>query len=107
MYGQIRFLGEVLPEQSVGVFIRSTLPGTLRIAEVDGDVGRQSEAFVVRHLQTAVPGQRSIEHARQLPGVLYQCRDDGRGVLARDLGQHHIARVPLHQRDDVSVVRSR
>src|SRR5215475_2308870 len=38
---QIRSLGEVLPQQAVGVLIGSTLPRALRITEVDVDFGRQ------------------------------------------------------------------
>src|SRR6516165_12545965 len=40
VYRQIRSLGKILPQQTVGVLIGSTLPRTLRIAKVDVDVGR-------------------------------------------------------------------
>ena len=43
MYGQISFLGEVLPQQPIGILVRSTLPGTLGITEVDSDVSCQRE----------------------------------------------------------------
>ncbi len=39
-------LWEVLPQQSVDLFIRASLPRALRVAEVDFDVGRKREAFV-------------------------------------------------------------
>src|SRR5260370_41161428 len=40
MHRQVGPLREVLPEQTIGVFIGTALPRTLRIAEVNGDVGR-------------------------------------------------------------------
>jgi len=43
VYGQIRFLGEVLPQQPIDVLIGTALPRALRIAEVDSDVSCQRE----------------------------------------------------------------
>ena len=40
MHRQVGHLREVLPQQSIGVFIGTALPRTLRIAEVNVDVGR-------------------------------------------------------------------
>src|ERR1700732_3201332 len=40
MHRQVGPLREVLPEQAIGVFIGSALTRTLRIAEVNVDVGR-------------------------------------------------------------------
>src|SRR5580700_12351212 len=47
---QIYPLWEVLPQQTVGVLVRSALPGLLRIAKEDLHVRRQREALMVRHL---------------------------------------------------------
>ena len=47
---QIHSLGEVLPEQAVGVFVGTPLPGTLWITEVNLDIRVQGEALVIRHL---------------------------------------------------------
>jgi len=52
--GQIRLLRQVVPQEPVGVFVRAALPGTLRIAEVNLDIGSHGEAFVLGHLQPAV-----------------------------------------------------
>ena len=35
--GEVGALGEVLPEQAVGVLVGATLPGTARIAEVEDE----------------------------------------------------------------------
>ena len=48
VYRQVRSLGEVLSQQPISVFIGSTLPRTLRIAEVDINVARQGKLFVGR-----------------------------------------------------------
>ena len=59
--GQVSPLRQVPPQQTVGVLIGTTLPRTLRIAEVNVDVGHQRQAPMVRKLLAAVPGQRLIE----------------------------------------------
>ena len=86
---------------------RSALPRALRIAEVDIDVGLLSEPLVIGRLPSSVPGQRSVQFAGQLPGVRDQRRDDGGGVLACDLHQHHVTRVALHQRHGMAVLGRR
>src|SRR3974390_3471100 len=53
-----------LVDQTVGVLIGTTLPRTLRIAEVNIDFGRQREPAMIRKLLAAVPGQRLIELSR-------------------------------------------
>jgi len=57
----------------IGVFARATLPRASRIAELHLDVGRQGEALVMRHLETPIPGQRSVE----LPGQFASLPDEG------------------------------
>jgi hypothetical protein len=60
VHGRVSPLRQVLPQQTVGVLIGTTLPRTLRIAEVNVDVGRQRQAPMVRKLLAAVPGQRVL-----------------------------------------------
>ena len=50
-------LRHVLPEQPIGIFVASALPGALRIAEVDPYVSCHRESLVTMHLRTSVPGQ--------------------------------------------------
>lgn len=56
---QVCPLGEVLPQQSIGVLIGAALPGALRIAEVYGDVGCQCKPPMIRKL--AVKGKGTID----------------------------------------------
>ncbi len=44
--GKIAAFGEVLTQQPVGVLVRATLPGTVRVAEVDRHAGRGSDLGV-------------------------------------------------------------
>ena len=57
MYGQVGSFWEVLSEQSVGILIGTALPRALWITEVNINIGRQCEAFVVCKLFAAVPCQ--------------------------------------------------
>src|SRR5262245_65017076 len=43
MQGKVGSLGEVLTQQAVGIFIRSALPGALRVTEVDLHIRRDSK----------------------------------------------------------------
>src|SRR6202023_629481 len=43
--GQVGFLGEVLSQQPVGVFVGASLPGALRITEEDLHIGGHGEAL--------------------------------------------------------------
>jgi hypothetical protein len=45
---------EVLPQQQIGVFVGAALSGTLRITEVDLNVGRYREVFLVHHHEKVV-----------------------------------------------------
>ena len=102
---QVAALGQILPQQAVGVLVEASLPRTMRIGEVDrhpGGVrqpvmGRHFPALLVRQRQTFLP-LNPIEHRaeaaprrfgtgivhpgqhREQGGALYQ-RPDGRAVL--------------------------
>ena len=52
---------EVLAEETVGVLVGATLPGTLGVAEVDIEVGVYSELSVLGHLGSLVPGQGAAQ----------------------------------------------
>ena len=57
-------LGEVLTQQSVGILVAAPLPGTVRIAEVDIHIGRETELFVRGQLRTPIPRQRLLQQTR-------------------------------------------
>jgi len=57
----VRTFGKVLPQQPVGVLVRSTLPRTLWIAEVNFQSGVDAKLSMLGQLCPLVPGQRSSQ----------------------------------------------
>src|SRR3954468_24138333 len=57
MPGQVGAFGEVLPKEPVGVLVRSALPGTVWIAEVDSEPGLAGKRGMLSHLGPAIPRQ--------------------------------------------------
>ena len=82
--GEIRAVGEVLAEQSVGVLVRAALPGTLGIAEGDRDVGAHRKPVMLHQFETTIPGERGHQSRRQPPDFADQRIHDGGGILAGD-----------------------
>ena len=68
-----------------------------------GGIGRHCET-VVGHLVATVPCQGMVQFLRQLVRPLDQGIDHCLGILAVDLGQHHVACVAFDQCRDVTVV---
>ena len=101
---QIHPLREVLPQETVGIFIGTSLPRTSRIAKVHFDIGIQAEALVIGHLFAAVPGQRLVEFPRQLVRMLDEGIDYRLGVFAGYSDQHHVTRMTFNQGCDLAVV---
>src|SRR6478735_5178464 len=81
VHGQVSPLRQVLPQQTVGVLIGTTLPRTLRIAEVNVDIGCQRQAPMIRKLLAAVPGQRLIQLIRYRLRLLDQLGNNSLGIL--------------------------
>src|SRR5215207_9352910 len=49
--------GKVLAEQAVCVLVGGPLPGRVRVAEEDVDIGSDGDLFPVPHLRPLIPGQ--------------------------------------------------
>src|SRR3569623_1906400 len=62
-------LREVLSEKTIGVFVRSSLPGALRVAEVHLDVRGDAESTMLGHLGPAIQGQRPAQFRRKLAAL--------------------------------------
>ena len=50
VYRQVGSFREVLPQQSIGVLVGAALPRTLRVTEVDVDIGRQGKTPMIGKL---------------------------------------------------------
>jgi hypothetical protein len=66
VHRQVGPLGEVLPEQAIGVLVGTALPRTLRIAEVNIDVCRQAKPSVIAGVKEKFsdlpenPGEKTV-----------------------------------------------
>src|SRR5271168_4135088 len=101
--GKVCSLRQVLPQQAVGVFVRSSLPGAVRIAEVDFHIRGYREGFVFGHLQPTIPGQRASQRCWEFTNLPAQSGDDRSCVFARHLDQGRKTRMSFHERGDVTV----
>lgn len=98
--GQIGALGEVLPQQAVGVLAGAALPGAVRIAEVDSDAGLLAELGVQCHFLALVVGE-GLAHGRCDAGELGTEGRQGGGCRAvRHLGEQHQPGAALDQHGD-------
>src|SRR5712671_4257778 len=61
---------------------------------------------MIREFLASVPGQRPVQFAGQSLRLLDQCRDNAFGILVRNLDQHHVARMALDKRCDITIPRS-
>src|SRR5580700_5413236 len=89
--------------EPVCVFVRATLPGTLRITEVDLHIRGHRKVLVFGHLQSPVPGQRASQSSGKFTNVFTQCPHNLRRISAGYLDQHDKERMAFHQGRDVTV----
>src|SRR5450755_1146734 len=98
---EVGALGEVLAQQPVGVLVRSALPRTAGIAEVDLDAAVDRERGVLEHLLALVPGQRATQLLGQRPDAAYQRVADRFGaVTVGERDELAVAGLALNQRRD-------
>src|SRR2546430_14661998 len=89
--GQVGSSWEVLSQEQICISIRSTLPGTLWIAEVDLHIRGYRKLFALGHLQPAIASQRAAQGRLTFTNVFAQRRHDQHRVFARHLNQHEKA----------------
>ncbi len=98
MVGDLCALGLVLPVEPVGVLVAGSLPGRVRVGEVDRHLRGQGDSRVLVHLRALVPGQRATHHLGQNVEVLDHRTRRVFGVLGGQGEQAGEATHPLHQR---------
>ena len=103
-FGQVHSLWEVLSQESISIFVRTPLPGTLRITEVNFDVSVQAEAFMIGELLTTIPSERLVQFSRQLVGLPNECVDYCLCIFARHPDQHDKPCMAFHQGRYLAVV---
>lgn len=62
--GEVRAFGEILADEAVRIFVGATLPGSVRVGEVDGEIEICCDIFVHRHFTTAIIGERLSHNFR-------------------------------------------
>src|SRR3954469_14917789 len=61
VHAEVGALWKVLRQQPVGVLVRATLPGAVRVAEVDRNASLDPELGVLGHFRSLIPRQRSSQ----------------------------------------------
>jgi transposase InsO family protein len=120
----VRTFRKVLPQQPVSVLVGSTLPRTLRIAEIDSQSGFDPKLSVLGQLRPLVPGQRSSQVRRQHLDLFGDGVTDGSGAATSQgrsvlnpgsgymprhpwqMQQHRESRGALDQRSDCRAVQA-
>src|ERR1700694_4985306 len=78
---QVGAFGEELADEAVPVLVGASLPGRVRVAEVHGDTGGDTEAGVGGELVGLVPGERPGQLAGGARHVVGEPGSDARGGL--------------------------
>jgi hypothetical protein len=102
--GHVSAFGQVLPQESIGVFVAAALPGAVRVGEENRDTGHFRQALMLTHLLALVIGQGFAHRFRY--AVEHACEAfkgrQGRRIL--DPHQHDQATGPLHQGADCRTI---
>ena len=95
---QVSSLGEVLPEQAVGIFVDAALPWAVRIGKVNFHPSSQRQALVLGHLLALIVGQRkSLLRFNAIENVT-EATQRGLGAGILHSRQHGEQRRAFHQR---------
>lgn len=106
MCREIRALREVLPKESVRVFVGAASLGALRIAEIHQRVRRSREGLMVHRFHASILRQGLTQLVRQLPDVRVEGGHHGLSVPAGDFHEHRKPGVPLDERRDAGIATS-
>jgi hypothetical protein len=101
VHGQVGALGEVLPQQAVGVLVGAALPRAGRVAEMDRDVRGEGELVAASHLDALVPGQGLFHVGRQgLHGLRQGVADQLGATAVWEVDEQDVAGAVLDQGAD-------
>ena len=123
--GEVCSLGEILPEQAVGVLVYAALPRPVRVGEVDLYAGHLGEPFVLSHFTPPIVGRGQTplrvdavehgsksSHCRSGSCMIHLCQcDQERGSLNQGANGRRIARtldqitLPMARHDAVFYFR--
>ena len=98
--GQVRPLGEILAQQTIGVLVGTPLPGRMRIGKVDLDRETVRQPFMFRHFFSPIVGQRFPQRSGDMSQFLCEPFAGTARICAVHAGQDPQADRPLHQSPD-------
>lgn len=94
---QIQSIGKILADQAVGILVGRTLPGAVRIGEIDVDLRALGPDLVMRHLPALIVSQRLFHGERDMAELAREAFQRGLGRAVTQLDQHQVAALALHQ----------
>src|SRR5687767_4515289 len=95
--GEVGAFGQELADQAVPVLVGSSLPGGVRVAEVDRAAGGDAEGVVGGEFPALVPGQGSGQLGGEPGDVLGEAGSDVFGGFGLDLDQHPEPGCSFHE----------
>ena len=96
-------LREVLSKESVSVFVRASLPGTVWITEVDLQACIEAQLDMLSQLGPAIPREASRQLGRQATNLPHKRFANRFSVFSRDLHQQRQARTAFDEGGDLSI----
>jgi hypothetical protein len=97
-------LGEILPDQPVGVFVAAPLPRAVGISEVDLDARILGEVFVAGHFGSPIVGEGFAQGRGDVLEGAFEGAACGCGVEAVHPGEDEEAAVTLDERSNSGAV---
>ena len=101
---QVASFRKELPHQTVGIFVRATLPSTIGLREIYAQGNLRCQLLVFGELFTIVQGQRLSQSGGQGLKQLFDRLANGRRPSVGNLAQQQVARFSVHQRDGSATV---
>ena len=102
--GQLLILWQKLTQQAVGVFIGSTLPGTIGIRKVDSELQTPRQRFMLRELRSVIDRYTLPRFFRDRPKLAFGRPVQADRSLVAHAGGHQISAASIHKRGHVTMM---
>ena len=101
MPAEIFALREILPKPAVGILVAATLPGAMRVTEIDRQSREDRQLRMPRHLRTLTPSEPSTKAAWEFRNAVRNRITHRLGPMSGERGSRLLAQprfVPSHGR---------
>ncbi len=92
---EVGSLGEIVPQETIGILISAPLPGSVGIGKIDFQSGLCFELFELREFFPVIDGQRVAESPWHSPEECDALCRHGRGFLVGELYCYEISAFPF------------